>query len=142
MSLTRLSFRRTPLFPYLCTDLLTSRSPPVLFSLKIRILPLPPLLSAFNRLFSIFSTPLPSSLESSVSSPPRTALDNLVAASKVFYAKKDSKGISVYRWEQYNECWRGKVTRGKKSVESVILPVGIGMELLRDVKDFLGRKKW
>ncbi|KAL7412864.1 hypothetical protein BDY24DRAFT_415818 [Mrakia frigida] len=110
--------------------------------LKIRILPLPPLLSAFNRLFSIFSTPLPSSLESSVSSPPRTALDNLVAASKEFYAKKDSKGISVYRWEQYNECWRGKVTRGKKSVESVILPGGIGIELLRDVKDFLGRKKW
>lgn len=115
-------------------------------SLKIRILPLPPLFWLFNRVFSVFSVlnpppsaPIPAT--SSFASPPRSALDNLVASAKDHYAKKDAKGISVYRWEAYNETWRGKVTRGKKSIDSVILPGGVGHELLKDVKEWVEKSR-
>ena len=109
-----------------------------LSSLKIRILPIPPLLLLVARFFSPSSTLAPSastSAPASSASSPRSALDNLVAAAKDHYAAKDAKGISVYRWEAYNETWRGKVTRGKKSIDSVILPSGVGQELLSDIRE-------
>ena len=62
-------------------------------------------------------------------------VDNLVTAAKAHCAKKNAKGISVFRWDQTDSYWRGKVTRGKKSIDSVILPGRLGHELLEDVQE-------
>lgn len=38
--------------------------------------------------------------------------------------------------------WIGKTSRGKRSISSVVLPDGIGEDILEDVREFLGRREW
>lgn len=38
--------------------------------------------------------------------------------------------------------WSGKATRGKRSIASVVLPDGVGQDILDDVKGFLERRDW
>lgn len=118
---------------------LTLHFSPSCRSLKIRFIPLPRL----PRLPFLSSSTVTTA---AATHTPNSLLDSLISTSKAAFAAKDARGLSVYTYEFKPEMgmkqWTGKTTRGKRSIESVVLPEGLGAGLLRDVKEFLASKEW